>query len=81
MRKEKLNSLIFTQIFIQLDIAPHFTTVVDGIDVELGLFDLCEVEVPKYAGGVADKRPEFFIGSGKLEEAVYGQVGRNSTED
>lgn len=51
-------SLVFSQVLVNLDIAPSFASMIDGVDIKLGGFDVSKLQSPEYLGCVVDKIAE-----------------------
>lgn len=54
--------LIFSDILVDLDVAPYFTANVDGREVKLGGLYRAKVKMAKDAGRLADEVPEVAVG-------------------
>lgn len=76
-----MNLLIFSQVFIDLSVAPDLTTMVYPVNVKLGSSYFGEVEVPEDTGRVIDEAAEALAGGSKVQEARYAQVWDDIVED
>ena len=77
----KGHSLIFSQILIELHVAPDLAAVVNGVNVKLSVLDRREVKMPKHAGGAKDEGSQRSVGRGQAQESRDGEVGHGISED
>lgn len=73
--------LIFSQVFVELNITPSLTAVVDAADVKAGSLNLAQVEVAKDAWGVVQEVAERSACGSKVEEALGREKGSGVEED
>ena len=75
------HALIFSDIFVNLDIPPHLAASINRCDIKLRGPNGAEIEVAEDAGGGVDELLEGAAGGAEGEPVAGGEVGGGVLED